>query len=675
MKFREYKKLLAVITVSAMIAALPGSRVLAAPENVDGSVTNGNVESIIDNSFNLFPAEKNETVYVKTDANGKIRKIVVSDQLQNTGDTDTVKDHSNLTDIENVKGDESFKQSGSNLVWDNAGEDIVYQGESNAALPVGLSVTYELDGKKITPKKLEGKSGHLRVTYNYTNDLEQTGGRFTPFLMVTGVVLDQDHFKNVEVGSNGHFESGGQRMTVVGYSVPGLLDYLDIDEASADLSARLSLSNSFTFEADVEEYKTPLSGTIATNSIFSKMDSGDSIDSLDSLKSSLNTLADSSTQLVNGSAVLSSGVKELAGGASSLSSGVSKLTNGSRSLAEGTASLEKGAGQLNSGICQMNDEVGSSMPVLTNAMNQLATGAENLSSGISQAAAGAQAVSSGIGTVHESADQLAQGAASVESGVQAVADGAQKLAGGMQTAQASAAGLAQLAGSINTSALSPGDQTRMQQLIGGLSQLSGSLDAGAAQQLAAGADAAAEGAEKVSAGAQALSGATGSDGKLAKGAADIASALSAQGAIGSGASQLSGGLSQASGQVTTFSGTLTSALGQLATGAGSLAKGSSAVNSGAGQLANGINTLNSKIPTLTSGVDKLSSGAEQLADGMARFDKEGIQKLVDYMDGDVAGLLEKANEMLSNSKKYNNFSGIDEDMNGSVKFVFVPDEG
>ena len=435
MKFREYKKLLAVITVSAMIAALPGSRVLAAPENVDGSVTNGNVESIIDNSFNLFPAEKNETVYVKTDANGKIRKIVVSDQLQNTGDTDTVKDHSNLTDIENVKGDESFKQSGSNLVWDNAGEDIVYQGESNAALPVGLSVTYELDGKKITPKKLEGKSGHLRVTYNYTNDLEQTGGRFTPFLMVTGVVLDQDHFKNVEVGSNGHFESGGQRMTVVGYSVPGLLDYLDIDEASADLSARLSLSNSFTFEADVEEYKTPLSGTIATNSIFSKMDSGDSIDSLDSLKSSLNTLADSSTQLVNGSAVLSSGVKELAGGASSLSSGVSKLTNGSRSLAEGTASLEKGAEQLNSGIGQMNDEVGSSMPVLTNAMSQLATGAENLSSGIFQAAAGAQAVSSGIGTVHESADQLAQGAASVKRGVQEVADGARKLAGGMQTAQ------------------------------------------------------------------------------------------------------------------------------------------------------------------------------------------------------------------------------------------------
>ena len=672
MKFREYKKLLAVITVSAMIAALPGSRVLAAPENVDGSVTNGNVESIIDNSFNLFPAEKNETVYVKTDANGKIRKIVVSDQLQNTGDTDTVKDHSNLTDIENVKGDESFKQSGSNLVWDNAGEDIVYQGESNAALPVGLSVTYELDGKKITPKKLEGKSGHLRVTYNYTNDLEQTGGRFTPFLMVTGVVLDQDHFKNVEVGSNGHFESGGQRMTVVGYSVPGLLDYLDIDEASADLSARLSLSNSFTFEADVEEYKTPLSGTIATNSIFSKMDSGDSIDSLDSLKSSLNTLADSSTQLVNGSAVLSSGVKELAGGASSLSSGVSKLTNGSRSLAEGTASLEKGAEQLNSGIGQMNDEVGSSMPVLTNAMSQLATGAENLSSGISQAAAGAQAVSSGIGTVHESADQLAQGAASVKRGVQEVADGARKLAGGMQTAQTSAADLAKLAESINTI---PEDQTKMQQLIGGLSKLSGSLDAGAAKQLAVGADAAAKGAKEVSEGAQALSGATGSDGKLAKGAADIASALSAQGAIGSGASQLSGGLSQASGQVTTFSGTLTSALGQLATGAGSLAKGSSAVNSGAGQLANGINTLNSKIPTLTSGVDKLSSGAEQLADGMARFDKEGIQKLVDYMDGDVAGLLEKANEMLSNSKKYNNFSGIDEDMNGSVKFVFVPDEG
>ena len=87
MKFREYKKLLAVITVSAMIAALPGSRVLAAPENVDGSVTNGNVESIIDNSFNLFPAEKNETVYVKTDANGinsKIREIPILSKIIQT---------------------------------------------------------------------------------------------------------------------------------------------------------------------------------------------------------------------------------------------------------------------------------------------------------------------------------------------------------------------------------------------------------------------------------------------------------------------------------------------------------------------------------------------------------------------------------------------------------------
>ncbi len=634
MKFKEYKKMLAIVTVTAILAALPGASVLAAPAA---------------DTYNLFPVTKNETVYIKTDESGKTRKIVVSDELQNTGDAGALSDISDLKNIENVKGEENFTQSGDQLVWNNKGEDIVYQGKTDEAPPVGVTITYELDGKKIAPKKLEGKSGHLIVRYDYSLDQEKTGNQFTPFLMVTGVVLDQKKFKNVELSANGHFESDGQRMTVVGYAVPGLLDYLGISEKSADLGDQLSLSDSFTFEADVEDYSAPTGGTIATNEIFSKMNAGNAIDSADSLEAALNQLADSSKQLVSGSAVLSSGVKELQSGSSALADGVSQLAGGGSKLAGGADSLASGAGQLSAGVDQMKNQVGASMPLLTGALDQLAQGAAQLSTGINQAAAGAQAVSGGIAAVNQSAAQLA--------------GGAQTVAGGIETAGQSAAALAQSAKAIQAT-MSEEDQAKMAALITNLDALSASLST--QSKLGAGAG-------QVASGAQQLAAATGSDSELAQGAAAVAGALSPQGQLGAGAAALSSGLAQAGSQAGTMAGTLTGALGQLSSGASDLANGSAALSSGANDLSNGLNTLNTKVPALTSGVDQLAAGSDKLADGMSLFDAEGIQKLVSYMGGDMTALIQKASAMIDNAKAYNNYSGISEDMQGSVKFVFVQD--
>ena len=56
---------------------------------------------------------------------------------------------------------------------------------------------------------------------------------------------------------------------------------------------------------------------------------------------------------------------------------------------------------------------------------------------------------------------------------------------------------------------------------------------------------------------------------------------------------------------------------------------------------------------------------------MIQFDEEGIQKLVSVFDGDINGLLDKLNEMMDASKEYKNFSGISDQMDGKVKFIFV----
>lgn len=48
-------------------------------------------------------ADKEETVYVKTDANGEEKTVIVSDWLKNFSGEAKIKDATDLTDVENVK--------------------------------------------------------------------------------------------------------------------------------------------------------------------------------------------------------------------------------------------------------------------------------------------------------------------------------------------------------------------------------------------------------------------------------------------------------------------------------------------------------------------------------------------------------------------------------------------
>ena len=80
------------------------------------------LKDALDDSIKFSEKEigKEETVYVLADSTGKERKVIVSDHLINDGNKDTIEDASDLKDIENVKGDETFKQDGSKLTWQAA---------------------------------------------------------------------------------------------------------------------------------------------------------------------------------------------------------------------------------------------------------------------------------------------------------------------------------------------------------------------------------------------------------------------------------------------------------------------------------------------------------------------------------------------------------------------------
>ena len=112
---------------------------------------------------------KEESVYIVSDANGNVNKKIVSVTLKGGKKGEKIEDKTNLKDIENLKGDETFDKKFSKVIWNSKGKDITYQGTSNKKLPVNIKLTYYLNGEKTSPKDIANKSGKIKIRIDYDN--------------------------------------------------------------------------------------------------------------------------------------------------------------------------------------------------------------------------------------------------------------------------------------------------------------------------------------------------------------------------------------------------------------------------------------------------------------------------------------------------------------------------
>lgn len=315
---------------------------------------------------------KDETVYVLTGADGSVKKIIVSDWLKNELGSASVADKSDLSDIENVKGDESYTINGDNMtVWDAQGNDIYYQGNIQKELPVGLSVRYYLDGKSVSPEELKGKSGKVTIRFDYENrqyETVQINGVnqriYVPFAMLTGMILDNDTFQNVQI-TNGKLVNDGDRTVVVGLAFPGLQENLNLSRDD------LSIPDSVEITADVTNFSLGMTVTLACNDLFSQLGDVD-LTSLDST-SALDQLTGAMDQLLNGSSSLYEGLSTLLDKSGELVSGVEELAQGAAAIKSGADSVDDGAAQLKAGLAN-----------LSSGLNTLSANSEALNSGAKQ---------------------------------------------------------------------------------------------------------------------------------------------------------------------------------------------------------------------------------------------------------------------------------------------------
>ena len=509
----KYKRFLSLVLAGAlMVSCLTGCG-SSAQGNAADQVSTAEADALAEAATSLLrfhgSAEgKEETVYVIADANGNPTRTIVSAWLKNPEEADTITDRSTLTGIENVKGSETYTtDANGDLVWQADGNDIYYQGSSDAPLPITANITYTLDGVDVTPELLEGATGHLVMTFHYINHTAAervVNGKsvtlYQPFAVVSGAMLDNSKVSNVEV-TNGKVINSGDQTIVVGLAMPGLKESLGLDELedSDGNPVDIDVPESVTIEADVTDFSLLTTITIAENTLLDELDLED-VKTFDDLQEAMDEMTDASTELVDGTEELydgagdlkdgtneladgakalddgagdlKDGTKELADGASTLKDGTSELADGTGDLADGASALNTGAGQLVIGLDQLQTSV-SDLPEGTtklvngakliesylkgsihDGLGQLVTGADKLLTGVDQLTTGAGSIAGGAQGIEQGAQQIAGAAQGIQQGAQGIAQGAQQIVQGAKSGDSSNPGIYEAAAAIQAGAKS-----------------------------------------------------------------------------------------------------------------------------------------------------------------------------------------------------------------------------
>ena len=578
---------------------------------------------------------KDESVYVNADASGKVKKTTVTEWLKNT-EKGSVDDETVLEDVENVKGNEKYKEgSDDSIVWESKGKDIYYQGTTDEELPVNMSITYKLDGKEISPKDLTGKSGKLEMTINYENKSKQNvdvDGQqtemYTPFTLATAMMLPTDEYTNVTI-DNGKIVSDGDKNIVVGVAFPGLSEDLGLDSSNLDVD----IPSSVTITADVTDVSVGATYTMASANLLDSIGLDD-VDSFDDLDDSINKLEDATNQLVDGSKELAEGTNTLNGKSGELISGVDKLADGVTAYTDGVAGVADGANAIN-----------SNMALVKNGVSAAVEGTGKLAAGVSGVQSGLNTVASGINTAVASLNQSGENIKGLANQTALTDEEKQQIvsnvSAGLDQAGLSEEQKAAVDSAIASAVNAASDETNKKVAYAANEYSEGM--SGAASQLSA-----------------------------ASSALTTVDPANPTATVAGGVAAVSAGIDELQTKLGTGTADqpgLTTGVEALASGVSQLADGANELNQKSSTLNSGMSTLKNGGEQLVSGVGVLASGADTLASGIAEYKSEAIDKLADAFGGDISNVTSRIAAMKELSANYKSYAGIKDGMNGSTKFI------
>ncbi len=306
-------------------------------------------------AFANSDAQKEEVIYVSTDANGSVRELNAVNifDCEDFDGSGKVSDYGDYSMVKILEGDADITQSGKKITIDigsgteNAGDGsgrIYYQGTmKKTEIPWNISIVYYLDGKKISPEDLAGKSGKLKIHFSVTENSEYSklnsnaNGYFDNYALQAAFTLDTEKCEDIKAAD----------ATIANVGQDKQLSYIILPDKGIDMYITANVTDFEMDAVSINGVKLNMDIDVDYSALDEKIDeakdavkdlddgTGDALDASEEIYDAASELADKSVELYDG-------VVELEEGSGDLDSGLGEITAKSSELTDGAYEAFKG---------------------------------------------------------------------------------------------------------------------------------------------------------------------------------------------------------------------------------------------------------------------------------------------------------------------------------------------
>ncbi len=273
------------------------------------------------------PSEKEEVIYVMTDASGKVTDL----EAVNIFAGGNITDYGDYSSVKVLNTTDPIHQAGDEITCATNAEKIYYQGTlKTTEIPWDISIRYVLDGKEYSAEEIAGKSGALKIYFTVTQNETCTGSFFENYALQASFTLDTGLCQNIIADG----------ATVANVGSDKQLTYTILPGKGIDT----------VITADVTEFEMD---AVAINGVRLNMnldvDDTELMDKVNEIVAAINDINDGAFQLEDGAGQLSSATETLKDKVGELNSGVGALSNGAGELYSGLSGITEKSDQLTDG--------------------------------------------------------------------------------------------------------------------------------------------------------------------------------------------------------------------------------------------------------------------------------------------------------------------------------------
>ena len=328
---------------------------------------------------------KDEVIYGNLDASGNIKDMYVVNSFHVTKPGEIV-DYGKYTDVRNLTDLSGIERNEDEIHLQANEEEFYYQGKlDNESLPWDISITYVLDGKKVSAEELAGESGDFEIQIKTSANKRIDPLFFKNYILQISLTLDPLIFTDIQAPEGTEANEGKNKQ--ISFMV------------MPDQEEELILSANVT---DLE--MDPINITaIPANIAIEDPD-------ISNMTGDMESLADAIREVNSGVAELSSGISELNSGAQELSNGSKDFHNGMNELNQSSGELVSGSKEIRNALQQVSGAMQASpdKPDMGE-LKELPKGFRDMAKGLRESADGLGTLSKNYNGAYSALDEAING--------------------------------------------------------------------------------------------------------------------------------------------------------------------------------------------------------------------------------------------------------------------------